>query len=116
MREPIFSITKKDFELTWFSGTGAGGQHRNKHQNCCRIKHVETGVLKTGQSNRTREANQKEAFLAIVNDAKFKSWLKIKTSEFLTNEASIQEKVDSTINDIIVEVKDENGKWIKEES
>ena len=25
-------LTKKDFKITWFSGQGAGSQHRNKHQ------------------------------------------------------------------------------------
>ena len=33
-KELLFSVTKKDFSITWFSGTGAGGQYRNKHQNC----------------------------------------------------------------------------------
>ena len=55
-------LTKKDFKLEWFSGTGGGGQHRNKHQNCCRITHIETGLRATGQSHRERPANQKEAF------------------------------------------------------
>ena len=54
-------LTKKDFRLEWFSGTGGGGQYRNKHQNCCRITHIETGLMATGQSNRERPANQKEA-------------------------------------------------------
>jgi protein subunit release factor A len=56
------SFNKKDFRLDWFSGTGAGGQYRNKHQNCCRIVHIETGLMATGQSHRERPANQKEAF------------------------------------------------------
>jgi len=55
-------LTKKDFRLEWFSGTGGGGQYRNKHPNCCRITHIETGLMATGQSNRERPANQKEAF------------------------------------------------------
>lgn len=38
------SYTRKDFDIDWFSGTGAGGQHRNKHQNCIRITHRETGI------------------------------------------------------------------------
>ena len=55
-------LTRKDFELEWFSGTGKGGQHRNKHQNCCRIRHIETGLQAVGTSSRSRVANQKEAF------------------------------------------------------
>lgn len=56
------NFTKKDFRVDWFSGTGAGGQYRNKHQNCCRITHKESGLRATGQSHRERPANQKEAF------------------------------------------------------
>lgn len=55
-------LTKKDFKLEWFSGSGAGGQHRNKHQNCCRITHIESGIMCTGQNARSRVQNQREAF------------------------------------------------------
>jgi len=34
-----------EFKVEWFSGTGAGGQHRNKHQNCCRVRHLPTGLV-----------------------------------------------------------------------
>jgi peptide chain release factor 1 len=60
-------LTKKDFRVDWFSGTGGGGQYRNKHQNCCRITHIETGLSATGQSHRERPANQKEAFNRLVS-------------------------------------------------
>jgi protein subunit release factor B len=59
-------LRRKDFKLEWFSGTGAGGQYRNKHQNCCRITHIETGLMATGQSQRDRPGNQKEAFTALA--------------------------------------------------
>lgn len=61
-------LTKKDFKLEWFSGTGAGGQHRNKHQNCCRIIHPASGLKAQGTDNKSRVANQKDAFnkLAIM--------------------------------------------------
>lgn len=49
-----------DFEVTFFSGTGKGGQHRNKHQNCVRMTHVPTGLVQTA-SSRSREANLREA-------------------------------------------------------
>lgn len=54
-KELLFSITKKDFSIEWFSGSGAGGQHRNKSSNCCRIKHLVSGVITTGTEQRSRE-------------------------------------------------------------
>jgi protein subunit release factor A len=55
-------LTKKDFKIEWFSGTGAGGQHRNKHQNCCRIIHIESGLRAQGTESRERVTNQRKAF------------------------------------------------------
>lgn len=74
-KELLFSLTKKDFEIDWFSGKGAGGQYRNKHQNCCRIRHKESGVIGTGQSHRNRKANQEEAFNNLTSNPNFKMWL-----------------------------------------
>lgn len=65
-RKKIFSATKKDFRIDWFSGTGAGGQHRNKHQNCCRITHIESGITATCQDHKDRPTNQKIAFSRLV--------------------------------------------------
>jgi len=61
MNEEIH-LRKKDFRVDWFSGTGGGGQHRNKHQNCCRITHKDTGLSALGTSHRERSPNQKDAF------------------------------------------------------
>lgn len=55
-------LTKKDFRIEWYSGTGAGGQHRNKHMNCCRIIHIETGLKAQGVDSRSRVENQRNAF------------------------------------------------------
>lgn len=55
-------FSKKDFKIDWFSGTGGGGQYRNKHQNCCRITHIETGLRAQETRHRDRPANQKSAF------------------------------------------------------
>ena len=59
-------LTKKDFRLEWFSGQGAGGQHRNKHQNCCRITHLETGLRAQGTESRDRVSNQRAAFTRLA--------------------------------------------------
>lgn len=55
-------LTKKDFKIEWFSGQGAGGQHRNKHQNCCRITHLESGITVNGTESKSRVENQRVAF------------------------------------------------------
>ena len=62
MKEKIISLTKKDFKLEWYSGSGAGGQHRNKHQNCCRITHIESGLTERGTESKSRVSNQRTAF------------------------------------------------------
>lgn len=55
-------LSRKDFKLEWYSGEGGGGQHRNKHQNCCRITHIETGISAVGTASKSRVTNQKAAF------------------------------------------------------
>jgi len=55
-------LTKKDFKIDWYSGSGAGGQHRNRHFNCCRITHLETGLVSVGTSSKSRITNQRDAF------------------------------------------------------
>jgi peptide chain release factor 1 len=39
------TIHKNDLKIEWYSGTGAGGQYRNKHQNSCRITHIPSGII-----------------------------------------------------------------------
>jgi len=60
-------LTKDDFRLDWFSGTGKGGQHRNKHQNCARITHIETGISAIGTSHKHRERNKEDAFRVLAS-------------------------------------------------
>lgn len=61
-----WSRRKQDFRIDWFSGTGGGGQHRNKHPNCCRMTDLETGIQTTGQESRSRTQNLKAAFHRMV--------------------------------------------------
>ena len=49
-----------DFRIEWFSGTGNGGQNKNKVQACCRLIHIETGLTQTAQT-RSRENSYKLA-------------------------------------------------------
>jgi protein subunit release factor B len=113
MKELLFSITKKDLNITFFSGTGAGGQYRNKHQNCVRIIHSESGAIATGQSSRDRQSNIKEALQGLVKNAKFRLWHNRKIQEVITKKT-----LDDIVDDLMIEEnlkvegKDNNGKWI----
>lgn len=58
-------INERDLRIDWFSGTGCGGQRRNKVQASCRIRHLPSGIVCTAQS-RTRENSKKEAMEELV--------------------------------------------------
>lgn len=70
--------TKKDFKLEWYSGSGAGGQHRNKHQNCCRITDLKTGLVANGTESKSRVTNQRVAFTNLIK--------RIQSMEYVTKE------------------------------
>lgn len=55
----------RDFKIEWYSGTGCGGQNRNKVQSSCRITHIPSGLVRTAQT-RSRENSLKLAKDAIL--------------------------------------------------
>lgn len=59
-QKQTIEIKDKDLRIEWFSGTGAGGQHRNKHQNSCRLVHLPSGITVTAQT-RNRDSSLKQA-------------------------------------------------------
>ena len=109
-KELLFSVTKKDLKVEFFSGTGAGGQHRNKHQNCVRIHHLESGALVTGQSYRERRQNIKEALNNLIKHPKFKVWHSRRVMEVIDGK-TLEEKVDELMDpkNLKVEMRDEGG-------
>ena len=112
-KELLFSITKKDLDIQFFSGTGAGGQYRNKHQNCVRLKHIDSGVTVTGQSNRERPANIKEAFHNLLNNIDFKLWYNKKVQEILSGK-TIEDRVEEEMKDYNIVVEERvDGKWTR---
>ena len=58
-------IDERDIKIQWYSGTGAGGQYRNKHQNSCRLIHLPTGIQALGTKNRERGPNLRDAMAAL---------------------------------------------------
>ena len=111
-KELLFSVTKKDLEIDYFSGTGAGGQHRNKHQNCVRMHHPESGARSTGQTNRERQSNVREAFKSLIEHPKFKIWHSQRSMECLGKQ-TIQQKVELMMEpeNLKIEGKNSKGRW-----
>lgn len=64
------AISKNDLKIEWYSGTGAGGQYRNKHQNSCRITHIPTGIIAKAEC-RSRQNSFEEAVAAIQQRVDF---------------------------------------------
>ena len=59
------SIPETDLKVEWYSGTGAGGQNRNKVMCSCRIIHVPTGVTRSSQT-RSRITSYDLAYKELV--------------------------------------------------
>jgi peptide chain release factor 1 len=49
-----------DFSYRWFSGTGKGGQHRNRHMCCLELTHIPSGLTQIA-NGRSRETNAQQA-------------------------------------------------------
>jgi peptide chain release factor 1 len=58
------TIDPKDLKVEWYSGTGCGGQNRNKVQTSCRLTHLSSGIVQTAQT-RSRENSYQQALAAI---------------------------------------------------
>ena len=108
------SVTKKDLEIQWFHGSGGGGQHRNKHANCCRIIHRDSGARGECQENKSREANQKVAFQRLTSNPKFTIWITRKSQEIMAGQ-TLESKVEEMMKpeNLKIEVKD-GPRWVEE--
>lgn len=82
---PTLKFREEDFKIEWYSGTGAGGQHRNKHQNSCRITHIPSGQIATAQ-HRSRVNSLEEAKSALIEQLTKGNFLQKK------NELAIERK------------------------
>lgn len=75
-----YIFNDRDFRVEWYSGTGCGGQNRNKVQSSCRITHIPTGIIQTAQT-RSRENSFKEAKQQILLKLNEVGSLQIRTEQ-----------------------------------
>ena len=93
---PIFSV-KPEWET--FSGTGAGGQNRNKKQKCVRMRHPPSGAVVTATEERSLERNKRTALRRLSEHPKFKAWVRIQASMLEQGYRDVQDKVDKMMKD-----------------
>ena len=115
-KELLFSVTKKDLDITYFCAPGPGGQNKNKSKAACRIKHRDSGATGVCTEHKSALQNKKEAFVRMAKSFEFKKWHQLKTKEILTGK-TIEQVVNGLMmeENLLVEIRDrETGKWIKE--
>lgn len=69
----------------------------------------------TGQSQRDRQSNLREALTNLTENPKFKNWIKVKTAKVTGEKAYIEDLVDTAMKpkNLKVEVK-QDDKWMEE--
>lgn len=83
MKDRIFSLTKKDFRIDTFRCGGHGGQNVNKVNSGVRITHIETGISSECREERSQGQNRRKAFRKLVENYKFRSWLKMRAYQII---------------------------------
>jgi len=70
-KELLFSITRKDFDIQYYRGSGDGGQKKQKTSSACRIVHRASGATGTSQDDRSQTRNTKLAFQRCIESKTF---------------------------------------------
>jgi len=114
MKEKLFSVTKKDFEVQTFRSGGKGGQNQNKRDTGVRIIHKESRATGESREERSQGQNKKLAFGRLVKSLTFKIWLNKKIFELTHDKKEIERQVDNDMkpNNLKIEYKD-SGKWVE---
>ena len=115
MKEFLFSITKKDFDIQTFRAGGKGGQHQNKTDSAVRIIHRDSGAVGISRNDRSQHRNKKLALERLIKTNKFKLWVNKRVNEIHVGK-TIEQQTKELMQpqNLKVEIR-KNGKWIIEE-
>jgi peptide chain release factor 1 len=56
------TVRKEDMEISFYRGSGPGGQHRYKTDSACRMKHNPTGTVTQSEEHKRQGQNKKAAW------------------------------------------------------
>lgn len=117
-RTLLFSVTRDDFELQTFRAGGKGGQNQNKVSSGVRLIHRASGARGESREERSFEQNRRNAFRRLVETPTFKAWHRMEVARRTGQEAELEARVREQMDErnLMVEVKDEEGRWVPERS
>ena len=113
MKEHLFTIQKKDFEVQTFRAGGKGGQHQNKTDSAVRIIHKASGAVGESRNDRSQHRNKRMALKRLIASIKFKLWVTRISHEIISGE-TIEQKIEKLMEapNLKIETKDENDRWM----
>lgn len=100
-KQLLFSVTKKDLIRQTFRSGGKGGQNQNKVESGVRFIHTPSGARGEARDSRDQHANEKSAFLRLINSIEFKKWHKLECARKLgqiKTEKQLEEEIDRVID------------------
>lgn len=109
-KQPLFSVTAKDFEWSYTRGTGNGGQKKNKTSSAVHCKHSLSGARGYSEASRSQADNKRDAWLKCIEDKRFKNWLHLETMRRTGEEAEVQRTVEKELRKVKTEIR-VDGKW-----
>lgn len=113
MKQLLFSVTAKDFDVQTFCTGGNGGQHRNAKQNGVRIIHRASGARAEHRDGRDQGKNRKAAFEKLIETPQWKAWHKLEVARRVGILDEVEREVETAMDakNLKVEVKNEQGLW-----
>lgn len=110
--ERVTVLSLKDLEVSYFCGSGAGGQARNKVASGVQMRHLESGATGRASDSRSQHDNKKSAFNRLLADPRMKFWLAKKVFEVRARE-SVEDIVarETRPENLKYEIKNAVGQW-----
>lgn len=106
----IVIVTRKDLDVSYFVGRGAGGQNKQKNATGCQILHRASGAIGRCSETRSQTDNRERAFRRMAATPKFKFWMARVLHELATGE-TIEQAVQKSMapENLVVQVRGNNG-------
>lgn len=110
-RERVTILTAKDLDISYFRGSGNGGQNKQKTSSGVQMVHRESGAIGRASDTRCQVTNKKTAFRRLMGNPKMKVWLAAKVYA-VQNQETIEQCVERQMqpHNLKIEGKVE-GRW-----